>query len=487
MVKLVTHYGAHINGLDEKGNSPLYYACLLGWPASFNFLVDRGADFKTVHKLPVGKARSPKTGRLEDSFEAKDAEPAVELMQIALHGLDRSTMVQNSIKQAYNRWGSIILFFIDTHSSSDIPEILLIELVETASCTGNIEAVVKFLHYYLGSDTEELAFSKVAVHLGPGLKSATREGRVEIVKLLLHSGADPKIASQDSRRPGRLGRQRQSGRLGELNHNTVKTVIGAVCEEDKWGELQPKDPRVLDACQLLFRRGISEADQVRLLAQASLQGRIEIVKDLWEEGVRVERVPMTSSVIVLDFFYAHQAHFDWVALQKYAIRVCNIGTLEWLTERAGMCLRSVEDFKSAVKPLADRYTRIPDPTSYSDFLPEASVDEQQKSMLWYLSWEYVHPSRVNLDLHSQVNELLLSATVQHLSRLQAFLREGVKSRCPATAKPPFSSSRNTESLYKVALVIVGVLLRLKQKSALCSFCCNVTTILLRRREREMPS
>jgi ankyrin repeat protein len=302
MVKLLVEHGAPVNGFDDKGNTALYYTCSRGLQDSFLHLIDEGAEFMTKHKLSAKRRHQP---------TPQPQEPTFDLMQVALHALNHSTIVQNSIKRAYRCWARIILFFINAHFDSGMPDNIFTELVETACRTGDIEAASTFLHYDERLNVGKYGSGRSAVLLAPALKSAARKGRVEIAKLLLRFGADPRIVCQDTRQSGRLGRREQPGDLGEKNHNIEKTAIAAVCEEIHLTDvLKPRPPSILDACELLFRKGVSDTDQRRILARASLDGRLQIVQRLWSAGVRVDKVPSTTSVEVLHFFYTHHECFD---------------------------------------------------------------------------------------------------------------------------------------------------------------------------------
>ncbi|KAF2171567.1 hypothetical protein M409DRAFT_50983 [Zasmidium cellare ATCC 36951] len=420
MIKLLLKFGAQVNGLDEAGNTALYYATAFGLPDTFRFLLDNGADFTPKHHLPAKVKGASRHNLPKASSRPTLQSQAVDLMQVALHSSDSSTLVQNSVLEAYKCWAPIIVFFIDAHFSHPLPENIFTELTEAACSVADMEIVSKLLSYQSNVSASGLLASSLA----PGLKSATREGHLEITRLLLRFGADPRLACESTRQPGRRARCKQPEQSGEEIHKTWKTAIEDVCERNLRPEVPSKPLSVLDACEVLFWEGISEADQHLLLAEAALQGRIDIVQRLWAAGVRLKQAPITGSVPVLEFFIAQGTSFNWPELQKYAIPSCRLHTIDWLVGRAGQHLKSRQELEPLLKVLMGRYS------TYRRGWLSPDMIQRRKSMLAYLFTSYAHPKRTTVKAHAEVNMLVLRAVMGRLHDLKLFLQEGTRSHCP---------------------------------------------------------
>lgn len=423
MVDWLLQYGARINGIDDEGNTPIFNATLLGLPSTFKYLLDNDAGFATKHKLPARGKRKFGSKLSNYCAEHEDLpQPSVDLMEIALNAMDHSDM---QLERAYESWAPIILFFIDSRFDATFSENLFTDLINVASGIGDIEAVGKYLRHQaqVNGRSRNHGFALSAVPLAPGLKSTTKSGHVGIVELLLLFGADPRVVCPDRRRNGRKGLREHTCPVGDGNYTYTewKTAIAAVCDEDSKFEPQPKSPKTLDACEMLFWKGVSGPDQRRVLAEAALQGRIDIVERLCQSGVFVEHAPLTTSMTLLEFFQSQGFRFDWIALQKHAIRSCKVDALDWLVRHAGPCLQTDID-------LGDLLTEM---FYYNGVAPSTDIIQLQKPMVLYLCTSYAPLDRAITELHAQVGRLMLSAAIHRPSHLETILLAGIESSCPA--------------------------------------------------------
>lgn len=253
MVQFLLQHGASINGLDEHGNTPLYYACIFGLPGTFKMLISHGADYTAQYSLPRKKTR--KNLVISEETEILDA-PTVELIQVpARAALDSITMSEGP-PVALSRWSPIIVFFIKKGLSPSLDEVVFEDLPALICETRDVEIVQHFLTLHTNQFT---------MNLGLALSTATSGGKVKIVECLLCSSAEPRQGSMDTASRNRRHRRR----FNSARTPVLKTAIVDACNN---GRPSASHPSVIDACEPLYKAGLSEADQHTLLAQAARTG-----------------------------------------------------------------------------------------------------------------------------------------------------------------------------------------------------------------------
>ncbi|KAI7320130.1 hypothetical protein KC315_g9548 [Hortaea werneckii] len=274
-----------------------------------------------------------------------------------------------------------------------LPDDVFKQRLKDSCHEGDVQAVSTLLLHQINPYVTSQPSDQTAISLALSLQDAVDQGHVEIVQLLLRHGANPELAP------------RFSG-LGGV------TIIEYVLQTKR---SQSKLPTVLDACELLFRKGISEADQGILLRKASSYGRIDIVERLWAAGVRAQKVPVTSSIAVLEFFQAHHVPFDWSQLQSHAVKLCKLDVMQWLVRQSGPCLRGREDLGDSVRTILDR---TPDDI------------QQRDTMVAYLYTSYASPSQEAVEVHAEVNKTMLESVMDSPSHLNKLLHDAVRLGCP---------------------------------------------------------
>ncbi|KAK4506288.1 hypothetical protein PRZ48_000018 [Zasmidium cellare] len=440
LAKLLLQHGAQINGLDSEGNTALFYAAGFGLPATFTFLIDNGADIDLESYLLADNSDDPRSNHLRDTSEASETERvALSLMQVALHAIDHYWQLQDDVLTIYKHWGPIIVFFIDARFSDHLPENLFMKLTEAACSTGEYEAANKLLLHQSKWKDGVCAFGDSALDassLTPALQAATGEGDVEMVKLLLRFGANPRLPRQPTVYSFTSGPGKPLWQAVNESHGLQRTIIETVCGTDIEKCREPPSSAVLDACEILFWEGICDTDKRLVLAEAALQGRVDIVGRLWATRVHLDQVPLTHSVPVLDFFYTKGATFNWAALQILAVQACKVDTIDWLVERAGPCVDDDEAFILVLGKLSKYVPRHGENSLSSDAVT------RRECMFAFLCTKYAPPHLVGVDFHCYVNRLILKSSTYHLSHMQLLLREAVRSGCPGIQQACFEEMKS---------------------------------------------
>ncbi|KAK4495910.1 hypothetical protein PRZ48_013178 [Zasmidium cellare] len=381
--KALLAYGAPLNGLDERGNTPLYYATLYGWPNVFEILVDAGGDLSQDRDLCLLQVAA---NALQDVYDPQNIE-----------GLRRP-------RYAYGKWQPIVNALVNAGFSLSLEHYATAAIIELACAEGTKEEAVEILSKSIVPDTGWKVVGNWRSTLTPALHAAVSEGRREIVELLLERGADP----NDTLLYGNY-----MGRPSEDRTAVAQACLGSY-----------KSPDYLDACEPLLNAGIGVEDQ-RLMLKASIKrGRIDLVERLIENGVTSGNLPSTSSLPVLQYLHEKNFAIDPVKAQENAVRIGSTEMLAWLVDTYGPQLKDVRALYHAPAE-NDRYG---DPSNITT----------------YLVREYGHDFDETEDLHARISREVLeyAASPERHDLLKSLLHLGTESQCPGVQQGAYNILRS---------------------------------------------
>lgn len=329
LLSLLIDHGAQVNAHASNGDTALYLTCDYGFPDAFQFLISRGADYKTLHpskpyqRTDAESALNPpidrgKVNLLRISLDAR----------LAAEGFGRAnTGYSEPLAQ---HWGSIIeyLFGVGLKTTSD--DGALVKFLHVACYQGNSDYVDMVLRHGVDLQTKAPRIDDRDTVYGSALHAAAAGGHREVVLQLLQYGADPRTP-----------------RLQEYMKGYVKddilTPIAAALRPDMYDS--EASPLVLHACEAIAEAGVGGADQQLLIRECAKSGEIKMLQRLLGRGIKVDQVPLCSNIDAITLLLDDGASMDAKDFQKYAVSQGLLELLQFLAARFGPLLTSPEDFQ----------------------------------------------------------------------------------------------------------------------------------------------
>ncbi|KAI9933594.1 hypothetical protein MW887_008067 [Aspergillus wentii] len=367
VVELLIAHGADVNASDEYGNAALFYACACGFYDIFRSLIDAGADIFIVQDQldlkqinNIGETTNRPVDDLahngdladKDNFTADDIRDnnnvtgddnlAVEinLLEVTLQCRHQSEVAASAALQDLwpvmldTRWGLIISSLLDAGLRSDPGNPYLVKLVHVACFEGNIEWIQKLVHLGVDLYARPPASGKHPHSFGSALHAAIGGGYPDIVAYLIEHGADvhtPCLNRIDDTEmylsPTALACQQPSNPPGE-------TSLFAA----KWSMDLQNHKSFEEISVILLDAGLGREDRQLLLYECATRGHPELVKRLLEQGNRMENVPISDNLGVVQLLHDAGSKIDMAKMQAHAARQGCLDLLEYLVMRGGPCI-----------------------------------------------------------------------------------------------------------------------------------------------------
>lgn len=328
--KLLSH-GAPLNGLNNKGRSPLWFACFSGLPQTFELLVTSGADIQALHD-PISKIS------LNDNEAASNfCTGKVNLLQVALnsrfnlesfdHGFEPwgydflGGDVLVNLKKSLKSFDHIIFSLLDAGLTCPKLDPSFIKLFHESCFEGNIAHVKSLLQY--GVDVNAVDDRVCQDRYGTALHTAATRGYKKIVELLLVNGADPTL----KRRVGKTILANETDLADQKSLMSPMTPISyALFQLDKFPIPQffPRLDSILGCCEAILDSGASDRDGEVFLCQAIVLGNMTIAQRLLQRDIRRIYV-FTLDQSCIERFVESGISFDYHIYQMWVISMAKSG------------------------------------------------------------------------------------------------------------------------------------------------------------------
>lgn len=308
LVQRMISYGAPINAVDEKGNTPLYYVCKAGYAASFNILVAAGAELRTSHEaLPDSNHDKEESVTVASGKESSK----VNLLDVTLESHLKSSKGR-PISEIWNDpqhkdWWDIIVFLLDKGLTFRRTDPRLAKFLQISCYQGCTTYVQKLLDVGVDENARPARADSQDHVYGSALHTAVIGGQSAVVTILLDHGADihtPRLCIDRLQGRGMrpLARAFQWGTLG--------LPVGRTALD------------VLHACEILVSAGADNDDCKILLEQCAKQGHLEMATRLLDRIIATSEVPN---------------------IQRYAVKTAHLDLMDILFKKYGLAL-PMEDF-----------------------------------------------------------------------------------------------------------------------------------------------
>lgn len=282
LLGVLIDHGASINLLNGRGNSPLYYTCLLGLQNAFKYLANMGADINTLHDpLSAGDLHQDPDALLPTSNEAK-----INLLQVTLVSRLR---YESGFKHAWNEpiqecGGEIVVHLLNAGLKCSANDPTLVRFFQIACFQEQLAYLDKILE--VGVDINGLGVRPPNTHwIGTALHAAACAGRKGVVLRLLAHGANSKAMAK----------------TGERHCRQTKTVIGAALDHPVRGCSLEKQA-VWDACEAIIHNGASPEDCRHLFYDYIWHGNVDLADRLFLRGIYISEVPYCTDLLVIKRF-----------------------------------------------------------------------------------------------------------------------------------------------------------------------------------------
>ncbi|KAI8713985.1 HET domain-containing protein [Fusarium sp. LHS14.1] len=335
MVKLLISHGASPRCLDDDGNSALSYACILGYPELFHFLVSAGALLSTVHprRLPE---------QLKKPDDSLNQQEKVNLLQVTLDALISPQDIVDMTWVGYppgvnydrplwqselnSTWGGIILHLLKAGLSYARDDPGLIMLLHIACYEGELGYIEQLLG--LGIATNVAGPRMVNGGQGKGnsygtaLHAAAANKQLSSAKLLVAHGESPRVRapciSQWDKSTDAITPTEIALSLSRYDDDDMETLL-AFLE----GLMQ-------------HEQGLEDSDHQKILKFCAKHHHIDFVTSLLQRGILPEKVPANvGSAEMAQLLISHGASIDAAAVQKKALNAGKLSLLRWCVDEYG--------------------------------------------------------------------------------------------------------------------------------------------------------
>ncbi|EEU37988.1 uncharacterized protein NECHADRAFT_95927 [Fusarium vanettenii 77-13-4] len=341
MVELLISHGASPSCLDGDGNSALSYACILGYPELFHFLVSAGALLSTMHprRLPE------QLGKPDDSLNQQDNN--VNLLQVTLDALISPQHIVDMTWVGwppgvnYDRplwesdldstWGGIILHLLKAGLSYAKDDPGLIMLLHIACYEGELGYVEQLLEFDVvtnvaGPRMVDGGQGKGSSY-GTALHAAAANKQLSSAKLLVAHGESPRT------------RAPCISRYDRSTEDITPTEIAL-----SMSRYQDDDTETLFTFLeglMQHEQGLEDSDHQKILLFCARHNHIDFVTSLLQRGVLPEKVPSNvGSAQMAQLLISHGASIDAAAVQKKALNAGKLSLLRWCVDEYGSQLVS---------------------------------------------------------------------------------------------------------------------------------------------------
>jgi ankyrin repeat protein len=278
--------GAPLDGKDDEGHTPLYYACSMGWQVAFTLLVEAGADINVMQTLEVEDG--PQSTQ-QDRHE--DLTPELAITDLLHISLRRFLLCYNYQSLTFHQhWSSIIFYLLDAHMPCTLDDPGLSLLLESACRHGQIEEVKKLLYPDMWTHATPVPVERHFLNKSQGLCHAVRLGHMEIASMLLKHHVDPRVKQFDKQKNKEV--------------SPIQACLADVNKAKGWEEV----------CDMLIDHGVSEEDAEAFLDHAVRAHQSERIRRLLDRGTRIPQlygsVRPDTLTLLLDPKYRALVNFD---------------------------------------------------------------------------------------------------------------------------------------------------------------------------------
>ncbi|KAM0544094.1 hypothetical protein ACHAPJ_011976 [Fusarium lateritium] len=345
MVELLMSHGASVNCLDDEGNSPLFYACVLGYEELFRLLISAGADMSTTHRRQLPEQVKKSNNDSNEPFEDDEPEANVNLLQVTLDALISPQRITDMSWVGWppgvtydhplwkgdpeSTWGGIILYLLQQGLSYNKDDPGLIMLLHIVCYQGHLNIVEQLLSFDVATDVAGLSIvdggQGKGNTLGTAMHAAAFGQQLSVASTLMAHGV-----SSRSRRPCFLNR---AGAEGDLTPLEVAIATSLHVDEDDL--LNFLDEFIQQAEEL------EDSDYQAALEYSIERDNFDSTKRLLQRGVRLSKVPSdTESVEMAQLLTSHDIALDPGKLQRRALARGRFELLRWCVSEYGPLLPS---------------------------------------------------------------------------------------------------------------------------------------------------
>ncbi|KAH8681077.1 hypothetical protein BX600DRAFT_543725 [Xylariales sp. PMI_506] len=324
LVTLLVRQGAPINAVDIDGNTPLYHACVAGYPKTFLFLAEEGAYCNTLHDaIPDGNVDSP-----------SDAQPSslgrlaakVNLLHIAFAAnlasdkgrRDMFKMWETSIG---SQWGPIVSKLLQAGQTFDGNHPAAIRFLHTACHQGQVDLVSQLLQRGINIDAPGGRSDKRNFLFGSALHVATLAGQKAVTELLLAHGADAK------------------GERKSLHHAQWRTGTPLAFAFTSHYLRRDFPTRHLACFEVLVQAGVPKEDGQRVLASSVGAGNVEMAQRLLGRGLGgslcLSELPHENPLDMILLLAVEGEKIDFAKVQAEAAKKGDVDIFKALVELGG--------------------------------------------------------------------------------------------------------------------------------------------------------
>lgn len=278
-VRLLLRCGVNVLSTNDAGNTPVYYAAILGCSEIFLLLIEAGADVKRMRGDSGGQHASDVSDQcattrpnlLEETLEAFSKEH---------RAFGSPQAYSNRPGPYYPEWRTIIFYLVDAGLACDTSCAGFRKLVECTMVHNDISSLEKSLIYNRKLQQRENPAGHQSTFSSSTLLRAAQRGCGKMVRFLVQQDIDP---------------------IDPNEHGKFITAAAA--------SQHPFQCKVV-GWQALLEAGGQDSDWSTLLQEAARQGNMSVCQQLLERGIGVTEFPLCHSKEVLLLFARHGVSRD---------------------------------------------------------------------------------------------------------------------------------------------------------------------------------
>jgi len=427
-IQLLISHGADVKSLDDKGNTPLYYACVTTHVKTFGLLLENGADWSTLHTA----YRVP---RADLDNELLDGPADCNLLKITIDA--RLALQAGGTGYSFlsyplsQKFGPIIARLLDIGLKCEPNDSSLIRLFHIACFQGEMEMVEKMLSIGApldaGPGVPDDMFRYALHAASAGLKKDTAQRLLELgadlcCKCVVHKKY--RYYSQNWEKP-------------------ISAIEAALkCGNQHRMHTDYHKENVLGFCEVLINSGADQDDVEQVMETCAKMGDVDLLKRLLDRGGRLINVPICENVEVVRLLFEHGSHIDYEKFQSHAVEKGKLELMRYLVEQGGPSLGMDNFGYTAYNALRVRGGSL----EILEYLVTGYGLDINLTFPW-------HPSS-----SKRINFLQRACQEQNVEAVELLLKHGADTTCPGLSQTALQFLKGQVSGTK-PLKIVALLLR----------------------------